>query len=237
MSNSVMQGLQRRLLSKARSAFLGRIADLIMRIMSPCVGYSVLDLGGSSGELMRALKDRGLHADFVVADLYPNGIPSNPGNRDLRFVKIADDETKMPFSDGQFDLVVCNAVIEHVTLPNKAECSTPMSEAEWRTRSFVNQRRFADEIDRISRSYFVRTPHRDFPIDSHLWFPFTNWFPHPALVRLARVTDRWWIKYSYGVDWSLLRTSDMRVLFPDANIYIERWYGLPKSIVAWRRIE
>lgn len=212
MPNSAVQSLQRRILSKARPWFLERTADLIMQLMSPRVGYSVLDLGGSSGGLMLALKARGLHADFVVADLYSNGIPPNFGKPDLRFVKIAEDDTKIPFSDGQFDLVICNAVIEHVTLPNKTECNTPMSEAEWRTRSFANQRRFADEIDRISRSFFVRSPHRDFPINSHLWLPCTNWFPHPALVRLTRVTDRWWIKYSYGVDWNLLRTSDMRIL-------------------------
>ena len=37
------------------------------------------------------------------------------------------------------------------------------------------------------------------------------------------------------VDWNLLRTQDMRILFPDARVHVEKLAGLPKSIIAYRR--
>ncbi|HEX6066362.1 MAG TPA: hypothetical protein VFZ04_19150, partial [Longimicrobiales bacterium] len=83
--------------------------------------------------------------------------------------------------------------------------------------------------------YFVQTPHRDFPVDLHLWLPFTNWLPHQQLVRLRPLLDRYWIKGCDAIDWNLLRTQDMRILFPDARLHVEKLAGLPKSIIAYRR--
>ena len=183
---------------------------------------------------MLFLQRKGIGANFTVADIYAALPPVQPG---ICFVRLQEDKS-LPFSDGEFDLVICNAVIEHVTLP-KAECmSTTLSEQEWRRRSLECQRAFANEIRRVGRAYFVQTPHRDFPIDTHIWLPFTNWLPHHPCVLLSRLTDRFWIKSVYGVvDWNLLRTRDVQVMFPDATIFIERWCGLPKAIIAYRKVE
>jgi SAM-dependent methyltransferase len=221
-----------RLLLSVRGFFLRRRVKQIAKWLRITPGASVLDLGGGSGGLALYCSRIGIDARWTVADLYRQ-LPTASGEiSDLRFVQLPA-EGPLPFSDGEFDVVICNAVIEHVTLP-KEECqSTSISEREWARRSFEHQTDFAAEIRRVGRSYFVETPHRDFPIDSHLWLPFTNWFPHSALVRLVRISDRYWVKSADGnVDWNLLRTSQMKKLFPAAGIHIERVLGMPKAIIA-----
>jgi hypothetical protein len=54
------------------------------------------------------------------------------------------------------------------------------------------------------------------------------------LRRLIRFTDRWWVKRCDVVVWHLLDVAAMRQLFPDGSLRIERMFGLPKSILAWR---
>ena len=87
----------------------------------------------------------------------------------------------------------------------------------------------------VGRGYFVQTPHRGFPIEAHTWLPFVGWLPHDATVRVVRVSDRYWVKHCGYVDWNLLGEADMRRLFPDAEIVVERVLGLPKSLVAYKR--
>ncbi|MGH7448142.1 MAG: hypothetical protein ACRELT_11310 [Longimicrobiales bacterium] len=51
---------------------------------------------------------------------------------------------------------------------------------------------------------------------------------------LVRVTHRWWVKKCRVADWHLLDQRHMAELFPDAMITVERFGGLPKSVIAWR---
>lgn len=140
----------------------------------------------------------------------------------------------LPFEDAAFDVVLCNSVIEHVTLP-KSEClDAAVTEPQWRAGARLAQERFAREIRRVGRGYFVQTPHRAFPIDAHTWLPLTNFLTHAAARRLIRVTDTVWVKKCGVADWHLLGTVDMRRFFPDATIHIERVALLPKSIIAFR---
>ena len=87
----------------------------------------------------------------------------------------------------------------------------------------------------MGQKYFVQTPHKSFPIEAHTWLPLVNWLGHSQTASLIRVTDKYWIKSCGGyTDWNLLSTSDMKQLFPDSVIHIERFLGLPKSIIAYR---
>src|SRR5207302_6536854 len=71
---------------------------------------------------------------------------------------VAGDGRALPFRDGAFDVVFSNSVIEHVG-------------------DAGSQARFAREIARVGRGYWVQTPNRWFPVESHLLTPFIHWLP------------------------------------------------------------
>jgi 2-polyprenyl-3-methyl-5-hydroxy-6-metoxy-1,4-benzoquinol methylase len=62
----------------------------------------------------------------------------------------------LPFPDKSFDLVLSNAVIEHVG-----------EERE--------QLRFVSEHDRVGKNWLITTPNRWFPIESHTLAIFLHW--------------------------------------------------------------
>src|SRR5690606_41323531 len=101
------------------------------------------------------------------------------------------------------------------------------------TTLFRSQQDFAREIARLGKGYFVQTPCKSFPFESHSWLPFVAYVPRPALIPLLSASNRVWIKKTTP-DWHLLSESEMRRLFPDATIVKERLGGFTKSLMAIR---
>jgi hypothetical protein len=220
---------------KAREEFHGVRARLLMELMSPKAGMRVLDVGSGWGDpLIRRVADK-VPLDVTLADISEG--PLHDAAR-LGFHSVLLEENKpLPFDDGAFDIVVSNSVIEHVTA-SKAIClDETVSQQDWLELARASQRAFAEEIRRVGKQYFVQTPHRDFPFDLHLWMPFTNWLPHSATRRIVKFSDRYWVKHNGVADWNLLDTRDMQTLFPDATIHVEKLFGLPKSIIAFKRVD
>ena len=209
-------------------------AELFVRLMRPTPGSTLLDLGGSQGTLAARIC-RHVPLRVTVADVDASHRAAVEG-RGFRHITL-DASCPLPFAPGEFDFVLSNSVIEHVTLP-KVRCrgDSKVSSRAWRLESRRAQQRFADDIRVVGRSYFVQTPHKHFPVDPHLYLPFVQYLTRDMACRIAALTDRWWLNDCGGiVDWCLLTPRDMRTLFPDAEINIERFVGLPKSIVAYRR--
>lgn len=198
--------------------------------MKPWSGCSILDLGGGDGEFLDRIRSLGVDANYVVADI-PGEHAAQAEARGFSFVTL-DEQAKLPFGDRAFDIVLCNSVIEHVTLP-KDLCRAAIAEHEWKAESWKRQVAFADEIRRISRFYFVETPHKNFPVEQHTVLPGANWLSHTHTLRLMRWTDRFWIRPGIVADWNLLGTSEMAALFPEATLLVERVAGLPKSIISY----
>ena len=71
---------------------------------------------------------------------------------------MAGDGRALPFRDEAFDVVFSNSVIEHVG-------------------DAASQRRFAREVARVGRAYWVQTPNRWFPVEQHLLTPLVHWLP------------------------------------------------------------
>lgn len=57
--------------------------------------------------------------------------------------------------------------------------------------------------------------------------------PRPMLLKFIPLLNRVWIKQTHP-DWYLLTPRQMKLLFPEAQILLERFGGLPKSIVAYK---
>jgi SAM-dependent methyltransferase len=138
---------------------------------------------------------------------------------------VLGDGGSLPFADQSFDLVFSNSVIEHVG--DRAQ-----------------QARFAAEITRVGRRYWVQTPNRYFPIEHHLWTPFVHWVPRRWQARIVKRFSIWnlltrhdaaqrefYLKH-YLDSIRLLSASDLQALFPGATILRERTLGWTKSLIA-----
>lgn len=68
------------------------------------------------------------------------------------------DGRDMPFDDDEFDLVLANAVIEHVG-------------------DETDQRRFVAEHVRVARDWVITTPNKWFPVESHTSTVLLHWLP------------------------------------------------------------
>jgi hypothetical protein len=187
------------------------------RLLKPIAGQPILDVGGGPG----LWREAGYGGPVVFLNIIPpEQMPALPPG--CRYVR--GDGRELPFGYGEFAIVFSNSVIEHV--------------GDW-----ASQQRFAREIQRVGRRYWVQTPNRHFPIEPHLNFPGFQWLPD----RLARVVVATWpLSYhrrdglSSDQAWNaiqrtrLVTVAEMRQLFPASTIWRERFLGLTKSIVAYR---
>lgn len=136
---------------------------------------------------------------------------------------LGDARDLASFADGSFDLVHSNSLIEH--LP-----------------TFADRRKMAAEVQRVGDAYFIQTPNRYFPIEPHFILPLFQFWP-PALRR--------WVAHRYRPGWyrlrkkqeaaeedaqtiRLLNAKELQQLFPDGQLWRERWMFLTKSLVISR---
>jgi SAM-dependent methyltransferase len=191
----------------------------------------ILDLGSETGRNIHAVL-RGTRVqpkNVYICDIHEPLVSAGAERYGFTPV-VARDGEALPFEQQSFDIVYCSSVIEHVTLP-KAELWQERSERRFVEKSHERQLGFANEIRRLGRQYFVQTPYRGFPIESHSWLPFMGWLPRPVLLPVMRFTNAVWVK-STNPDWRLLNRREMQELFPDARLAEEKFAGLTKSLVA-----
>jgi hypothetical protein len=203
-------------------------AQVLRNELSPRAEWTVLDLGASDGRHIHSILPE--CRKVTLADVDAETASKGAAAYGYAFVPLLD-EGRLPFRDQEFDLVFCSSVLEHVTGP-KAAVWTESSTTAFAGMADQHQMEFASEIRRIGRRYFVQTPYRYFPVDSHTWLPFpVALLPRPALLRLLTVTNRCWIKRT-APDWHLLSRRRVAELFPDGRIFTELCCGLPKSLIA-----
>jgi hypothetical protein len=103
-----------------------------------------------------------------------------------------------------------------------------------------SQSRFAGEVRRVARRYFVQTPDPRFPVEPHLLTPAVHWLPRKWQSRLLRNFTLWGLItrpspescVRFHAELRLLNAREMLRLFPGARLLRERWLGLPKSLIA-----
>jgi hypothetical protein len=139
-------------------------------------------------------------------------------------VSVIGDAKAAPFDDFSFDIAFSNSLIEHLV--------------DWES-----QRSFAAEVKRLARSYFIQTPDRRFPVEPHYVTPLIHWLPQSARRLLVRNCTVWGILRRPSREYvdqvvaeiRLLDKMEMAKLFPDAQIRSERFLGLSKSVIAYKR--
>jgi len=140
-------------------------------------------------------------------------------------VSILGDARNMhEFRNGQFDVVYSNSVIEHVG-------------------GMEDMRKMAREIQRVGKWYFIQTPNLYFPIEPHFVFPLFQFLPISWRVYLVRHFNLGWIRREPDRERAerevrsinLLSKTQLRSLFPDANVAAERFFGFTKSFMVSKR--
>lgn len=132
---------------------------------------------------------------------------------------IVGDGCRTGFPSGSFDIVFSNSVIEHVG-------------------GYERQKSFASECIRCGRGFFVQTPNKWFPLDTHTLLPFAHWLPQRLFRKLLRFAPRFlFLKSDQGdmndfANMRLLSKRDMETLFPGAEIIEEKFCGITKSLIA-----
>lgn len=193
----------------------------------------ILDLGSEDGSNIRSVLEG---TDFDPANVFIADIDDSAilkGEREFGFTPVLLDELgPIPFGNGFFDIVYCSSVIEHVTVP-KSDVWSVCDRREFRRRAIDAQVNFASEIRRLGIGYWVQTPAKWFPIESHTWLPFLSYLTRSMQVRVIKIANQVWVKATIP-DFELLDGEEMARLFPDARIVRERVFGLTKSFSAVR---
>ena len=145
------------------------------------------------------------------------------GDKNFTYIH-ADACDLSTFKNKSFHIAHSNSVIEHV--------------GDWGRMVL-----FSKEISRIADKYFVQSPDFWFPVEPHCMTLFYHWLPKKVQILLIQ-------NFSLG-HWCKAKTYDEAVkraesihlldkkkigeLFNDANIYVERFLGIPKSLLAVRK--
>jgi SAM-dependent methyltransferase len=120
------------------------------------------------------------------------------------------DGCALPFANQSFDIVYSNAVLEHLPGPE-----------------FVA--RFAGEVQRVGKGWFVSTPNFWYPIDPHYHLPLVQFLSQGVQQRLVKKLGR--IPYDHL---HLQTSGDLSRLFPTSKVIGCRVTFYPETLIAYR---
>ncbi len=210
-------------LASVQKSFRKKRMQRFGSVFSFSASARILDVGGTPE--IWALLVLPEAARVVLLNMPRAGARGESAAAGLEYVH--GDGCSLPFADQAFDVVFSNSVIEHVGGPDA-------------------QARFAREVARAGRGYWVQTPNRYFPIETHLLMPMVHLLPRSCRAFIVRRFTVWeWIHRPaadekrfyiehFISDIRLLSAGDMRRLFPDAIILRERFLMFTKSLIAYR---
>jgi len=197
-------------LRRKRFAFF---QSLLTRLDRP---VHILDVGGTESywQIM------GLNNDDDVFVTLLNLIPEKVTMPIMS--TMVGDARKIEADDLSYDIVFSNSVIEHVG-------------------TYQDQMQMAAEVRRVGKRYFIQTPNKYFPLEPHFLFPFFQFLPLKARVLLLQTFNLGWFEKIPDANKAreivesirLLTKEEFVTLFPQANIYEEKVFGVTKSFLAY----
>ncbi len=207
--NKYPHSLSHKMLTKRFQFFLSLIKNLPRPL-------SVLDIGGTTA-FWDAMDFNNDNEGITITLL---NLDSQPVNRS-GFISVSGDATQLAYPDKSFDIVFSNSVIEHLF-------------------DHTSQQKMAQEVQRAGKYYFIQTPNYWFPVEPHWIFPFFQYLPfswkvfltqHFSLGHIKKIRNKTDAENQVK-EIKLLTYTDMKSLFPDANIYAEKFFLFNKSFVA-----
>lgn len=194
---------------------------LFLKLIQPSITDTLLDVGGypifwnSRAQFVKHIDTLNINTNYWNHGNTPN----------YKVDTIIGDGCSLSMADQSYDIGFSNSVIEHV--------------GTWK-----RQQEFASEICRVAKSIWVQTPAYEFPIEPHYLTPFIHYLPKTIQKRGLRWLTIWgWIQHPNQNEIDkmvettrLLRKSEMKILFPNCEILIERiLLVFPKSYIAFRK--
>ena len=177
----------------------------------------ILDVGGGIDSML--IKRIKWKENVTVTGLFNEELLRRLSEKYYPAKVIYADATDMKiFEDKSFDIVFSNAVIEHVG-------------------SKERQLKFANEIRRVGKRYFVATPNYFFPIEQHYKIPLMHFLPERVRKYLMDVRQ---LDLGHCEAINLLTPSQMQDLFPEATIKLLKsifFPFVPISIIVSKELE
>lgn len=189
------------------------IQEKIEQLIAARGSIKILDIGGDIG-YWKQIGWKHPQCTIYLLNLYiPSEAEATEG-----FVFVKGDALQLPYQYGEFDLVFSNSVIEHVG-------------------SYANQEKFAAEVMRVCDRYIIQTPSYWFPLEPHSLIPFFQFIPHRLRALLIMAFNINYFpkqkNYQAAVEVShstlMLTRQQFQRLFPQADLQVEKLYGIPKS--------
>ena len=205
-------------LRKRRSLLIGDLIETCFKESGAC---RIIDIGGTE-PYWKIFDSEFLRQRNVSITL----INTNKTNvTSPMFRSMAGDGCELhDIATNSYDFAHSNSVIEHV--------------GDW-----TRMERFAAEIARVARRFYVQTPSFWFPLEPHFGTLFFHWLPEPLRVSLQMRYSLGHHRISPSVQDAVhtvqsARLLDRRMLgclFPDAEIRPEKIMSVTKSLIAIRR--
>lgn len=124
-----------------------------------------------------------------------------------------EPKKSLPFTDKEFDILFCSAVLEHVG-----------------TRE--DQKYFLEECLRVADRVFLTTPYRYFPLEMHTFVPFLHWLPWTWFQKIVKPIQKgFWSDIN---NLNLLSKRDVHDLTSMVKVDFVRTVGLKSNLIIWR---
>lgn len=177
--------------------------------------FRLLDIGGTQSFWQMMDFELLEGSEIHLLNIFPVEV-SLPGYYSI----VGDGRDLQMFQDKSFDMVFSNSVIEHVG-------------------SYVEQKRMADEIQRVGKNFFLQTPNKYFPLEPHYHLPFFQFLPTKAKAWLHRHFALGWAEKAENNHMALIQAEsvnlltkqDLQTLFPSSKIVCEKFIFLSKSFL------